>query len=88
MGFSTELFFYAGAIMAFGVVLWGAVTKHRSVFIAAVAVLPAGLATLLSWYSYAESGSIPWMIGYAIVAVISAYVVVRHLIGTIPKQRE
>ncbi len=87
MGFSIELFFFAGAILAFGVVLWGAVTKHRSVFIAALALLPTGLATLLSWYSYAESRSIPWMIGYAVVAAISAYVVVRHLVGTIPKQR-
>ncbi len=81
MGLSIELFIFLGVIVAFGVVMWGAMTQHRSLFIAAVAVLPAGLATLLSWYSYAESGSILWMIGYAVVAVISAYVVVRHSTG-------
>ena len=85
MGFSIELLFFVGAIIAFGVVLWGVLTKSRSGLIAAVAVLPASLATLCCWYSYAESGSVPWMLGYGVVAVVSALVAVRHLIGSFKK---
>jgi Cu/Ag efflux pump CusA len=69
------------AILAVAVTVWGAFTKRRSVAVAIVALAVAGLGGLLSYYACVETQSIPWAVGYGAVAIASAAVAARHLLG-------
>jgi hypothetical protein len=72
---------FIGAIVALAVVVWGAFRSRRSIAIAVVAVFVAVLAAGCGWYAFAESQSLPWTIGYGVVALLSVGVGVKHMIG-------
>ncbi len=69
------------AVLAVAVTVWGAFTKRRSLAVAVVALVVAGLGGCLSYYACVETQSIPWAVGYGAVAIASAAVTVRHLLG-------
>jgi len=62
---------FLGIIAALGVALWGLVAKQRSAVVGVIAVVVALLAAGGAWYTWAESKSIPWTIGYGVVALVS-----------------
>lgn len=86
MGPAAAIIFLA-AVLAVAVVAWGTVTRRRSIAIALVALGVAGLAALLSYYALVESQSVPWALGYGVVAVLSAAVCGRHVAGRLLKSR-
>ena len=69
------------AIMAMLTVAWGAVSKGRFVAVGLVALAVVSVAGLLSWYAAIETQSVPWAVAYGVVAIVSAVVAVRHLLG-------
>ena len=69
------------AIAALAVVTWGAFSVRRSITVAVVSILVAVLAAGCGWYAFAESQSIPWTIGYGVLALLSLGVGIRHMIG-------
>ena len=79
---------FLGAIVALAVVAWGAFRSRRSIAIAVVAVIVALLAAGCSWYAYAESQSLPWTIGYGVVALLSISVGMKHVLGSRDKTHE
>jgi hypothetical protein len=81
MGSSGAIIFL-GATLALGVVVWGAFRSRRSIAIAVVAVFVAVLAAGCGWYAFAESRSLPWTIGYGVVALLSVGVGVKHVVGS------
>lgn len=72
-------------LLAILVVIWGAVSKRRSIAVALVALSVAGLAALGSYYAAVESQSVPWALGYGAVGLFSAAVAGRHLHGKLSK---
>ena len=72
---------FLGMIAVLGIALWGLVAKPRSrvigVFAATVALMAAGGA----WYAWAESKSVPWTIGYGVVALACMASAMRQLFG-------
>jgi len=69
------------AILAVAITVWGAFTERRSVAVAIVALAVAALGGLLSFYACVETHSMPWAVGYGAVAIASAAVAARHLLG-------
>ncbi len=64
------------AMAVFGILIWSAVVGSRSPRIA-LASIPFCLVSLLgSWYSWAESRSVPWTIGYLVFGLIALLAVV------------
>lgn len=72
---------FVAAIVAIGVVVWGAFAVRRSMAIAVVAMCSTVLTAGCGWYAFAESRSITWAISYCVVAALSAAVGVRHLLA-------
>lgn len=59
------------ALAVFGILIWSAVVGSRSPWIA-LASVPFCLISLLgAWYSWAESRSVPWTIGYLVFGLIA-----------------
>ena len=73
---------FIGAIVALAVVVWGAFRSRQSITIAVVAVVVAVVAAGCGWYAFAESESLPWTIGYGVVALLSVGVGMKHVIGS------
>ena len=67
------------------VLVWGAVTRKRSIAVAIVAVGVTGLAAMGSYYAFMESHSMSWALGYVVAAVLSMVVAGRHLAGRLLK---
>lgn len=80
MNFTGAAIFFV-IIAAAGVTLWGLFTKQRSVVIGVVAAAVAVLATVGAWYAWAESRSIPWTVGYAVLVAASLASAARQCIG-------
>lgn len=80
MGFGGAVIFL-GVLLILGVVIWGGFTTLRSWAIAAVALVATLLAAGCGYYAAAESHSLPWTIGYGLLAAFSLAVAARHLIG-------
>ncbi len=74
-------------VLAVAVLVWGAITKRRSIAVALVTLGVAGLAALLSYYALVESQSVPWALGYGAVGLFSMAVAGRHLAGKLLKFR-
>jgi len=68
-------------ILAVAITVWGAFTERRSVAVAFVTLAVAGLGGLLSYYACVETQSMAWTVGYGAVAIASAAVATRHLLG-------
>jgi peptidoglycan/LPS O-acetylase OafA/YrhL len=81
MNFTTAAIFL-GILAGLAVALWGLFSKRRSATIATIAILVAILAAGGGWYAWAESESIPWTIGYAVVAVACLASAVRQIMGS------
>lgn len=75
---------FLGMIAVLGLSLWSLVANQRSavagVIAAAVALMTAGGA----WYAWAESKSIPWTVGYGVVALACVASAMRQLFGARP----
>ena len=69
---------FLGVIAALCVALRGLFSRRRSVIGGVIAGSVALLATGLAWYAWAESQSIPWTLGYVVVAVASVASAVRQ----------
>ncbi len=80
MGFQIAIILLA-VIMALLAVAWGAVSKGRFLAVGLVALAVAGLGGLLSYYAAIETRSVPWAVAFGVVAIASAAVAVRHLLG-------
>jgi uncharacterized membrane protein (DUF441 family) len=61
--------------------VWGLFGKKRSIVLALVALVVAGLAALGSYYSLVETQSTPWALGYAAAAILAVVVAGRQLIS-------
>jgi hypothetical protein len=72
---------FLGVIAALCVALWGLFSRRRSVIGGVIAASVALLATGLAWYAWAESQSIPWTLGYGVVAVASVASAIRQCVG-------
>jgi len=72
---------FAGVIVALAVVVRGAFAQRSSSAVAATALPLALLSAGCAWYAFAESHSLPWTIGYSLVALVSVGVGVKHLTG-------
>ena len=70
---------FIGVAIALAMTVWGAFRSRRSIAIAVVALLVTVLAAGCGWYAFAESRSLPWTIGYGVVALLSLGVGIRHL---------
>jgi hypothetical protein len=60
---------------------WGLVTSRRSAAVGVVALAVALVASVGSWYSWAESNSLPWDAGYGLVALAALASATRQLGG-------
>lgn len=67
-------------LLAIAAVVWGLFAKKRSLAVALIALAVAGLAALGSYYSFAETHSMPWTLGYAAAALLALVVAARQLI--------
>ena len=72
---------FAGLILAVAVALGGLIAEHRSPLVGVVAGLVAVLAALGAWYSWAESRSIPWTVGYGVVALTALASSIKQFMG-------
>jgi len=72
---------FLGMIAALGLALWGLVAKQRSPVIGVIAAAVAFLAAGGAWYAWAESKSVPWTVGYGVVALACLASTMRQLFG-------
>jgi hypothetical protein len=72
---------FVGVIVALAFVVRGAFAKRRSIAVTLVALPLSVLAAGGAWYAFAESQSLPWTIGYGVVALVSIGVGIKHLAG-------
>ena len=69
-------------------VLYGLVNRRGSILLAVVALLLALTTGGGAWYAWAESRSIPWMVGYGAIVVVSLIAAIRQfIVGTGPTSR-
>ena len=73
-------------IAVLGLSLWSLVANQRSAVAGVIAAVVALLAAGGAWYAWAESKSVPWTIGYGVVALACAASAMRLLFGTRPPQ--
>ena len=78
--------FFLGMIAVLGLAFWGLVAKPRSPVIGVIAVAVALMAAGGAWYAWAESKSVPWTIGYGVVALACVASAMRQLFGARPSQ--
>ncbi len=57
-------------IVALCVAFRGLVSERRSTVGGVIAAGIALLSALISWYSWAETGSVSWTVGYGVVALL------------------
>jgi len=62
------------------VVIYGSLTKKRSILIAIVAGIVSFCAFTLSNIAWAETKSMQWTIGYATFGLFSLFITIRQLI--------
>lgn len=74
-------FIFLLAIVFIGTVIFGAFTKKRSIIIAVIAAIVCLAAFGLSNYSWVESKSTGWAVGYGVFSLFSLGVALLHLIG-------
>ena len=72
---------FLGMIAVLCLSLWSLVANQRSAVAVVIAVVVALLAAGGAWYAWAESKSIPWTIGYGVVALACAASAMRLLFG-------
>ena len=72
---------FLGMIAVLGIALWGLVAKPRSRVIGVIAATVALMAAGGAWYAWAESKSVPWTIGYGVVALACMASAMRQLFG-------
>lgn len=70
-----------GALIALGMVVWGGFSTRRSIVVAVVALGVTFLAAGCGMYAFTESNSLPWAIGYGVIAMLSLGVGIKHLVG-------
>ncbi len=75
---------FLGMIAALGLALWGLVAKRRSPVIGVIAAAVALIAAGGAWYAWAESKSIPWTIGYGVMAFIGLASAMRQFFSAGP----
>lgn len=80
MGFAGAAFFLA-AIATVCVALWGLFSRRRSVVVGVIAASVALLAAGGAWYAWTESQSMPWTVGYGVVAVTGIASAMRQCAG-------
>ena len=68
-------------LLGLAALVWGMFGKKRSLIVAFVALAMAGLAALGSYYSFLETQSMPWTLGYAAVAVVAVAVAGRQFMS-------
>jgi hypothetical protein len=71
-------------LAALALVVYGAISPKKSIAVALVALLVAVLAAAGGWHAWAETGSVPWTLGYGVIVMAAAAVSVRHLVGRRP----
>jgi hypothetical protein len=69
------------ALLALAALVWGMFGKKRSLVVAFIALAVVGLAALGSYYSFVETQSTPWALGYAGAAVFALVVAGRQLMS-------
>ncbi len=69
---------FLGMIAAVCVVVWGLFSQRRSMLLAGIAVCVAVLAAIGAWYAWAETQSVPWTVGYGVLAVASIIAAIRQ----------
>lgn len=65
--------------------LVAAFTSCRHPLLGVLTTIPALFAVLGGWHAHAESGSLPWTIGYGVFALVAGIASFRHF--TAPKGR-
>lgn len=75
---------FIGMIALLGLAFWGLIVKPRSPVIGVIAAAVALMAAGGAWYAWADSKSIPWTIGYGVVALACVAAAVRQLFGVCP----
>lgn len=63
------------------VIIRGLFVQQRSRIVGVLGILVALLALLGAWYAWAESQSIPWTVGYGVVALICMASATRQFMG-------
>jgi hypothetical protein len=76
MNHQSELFL-AMAAVGLGLVAAGFFLRPSAAF-GLISLAAAVLAGLGAWYSWADAAALPWAVGYAAVAVMTAISAVRH----------
>ncbi len=87
MGFASTAFFLA-AIGALCAAIWGIFSKQRSAFVGVIAASVAVLAAVGAWYAWAESQSMPWTVGYGVVAVAGVASAMRQCVGCCSSRKD
>ena len=72
---------FLAAIGTLCVAIWGHLSKQRSAFVGVIAAALAVLAACGAWYAWTESQSMPWTVGYGVVAVIGVTSAMRQCVG-------
>ena len=72
---------FLGMIAVLGLALWSLVANQRSAVAGVIAAVVALLAAGGAWYAWAESKSVPWTIGYGVVALACMASAMRQLFG-------
>jgi hypothetical protein len=78
MNFSTAILF-AILLGIVGLTLYGVFSRRRFFWIGLMAIVVFLLSALGSWYSWMESQSVPWTLGYGAIAIAGAVAAFRHL---------
>ena len=77
MGGSSAIFFLI-ALFAFFTTVYGVFAKKRSPPVGIIASIAAIMSVGGAFYAWTESHSLPWTIGYCLVAAVAAYSAARH----------
>ena len=67
------------ALLFVVLVFWGLFTRCQFRFVGVLAILSVPVAALGAWYSWMETQSVGWTIGYSAFAMIGIVTAIRHL---------
>lgn len=69
-----------GLVGVLAITMYGLFNRAKLVLLGVIALLVVVLALLGAWYSWAESRSMPWTLGYATVAAVGLASAIRQLL--------